>query len=154
MKMLRFPRLTAPFRSTKGSAAIEFGIIAPVLVILLVGVIELGFAVHQAMQVQDAAEAGALYAGKYGWDPAAISNAVVNATGAENITASPAPVQFCGCPDASGIATVACDQTCPSGDPVEVYARVSASRPHTAILTFLNLPIPDTLSGHATVRLQ
>lgn len=147
-------RLIAPLRDCRGVAALEFGIIAPVLLILLVGVIELGFAVHQAMQVQDAAEAGALYAGKYGWKPAEISAAVVNATGAGNITASPAPVLFCGCPSTNGIATVVCTATCPSGGPAAQYVRVSASQPHEAILTFLNLPIPDTLTGHATVRVQ
>lgn len=147
-------RLLRQWRDRRGSAAIEFGIIAPVLLIMLVGVIELGFAVHESMQVQDAAEAGALYAGKHGWKPAEISAAVVSATGADNITASPAPVQFCGCPGTGGIAEVACDASCPSGDPVEVYVRVSASMPHSAILSALGLPIPDTLTGHATVRVQ
>lgn len=144
----------APLRDRRGSAAIEFGIIAPVLLVLLVGIIELGFAVRQSMQVQDAAEAGALYAGKYGWKPAEISAAIVHATGADNITASPAPVLFCGCPEATGIAPAACDATCPSGDPAEHYIRVSASRPYSPILTILDLPIPDTLTGHATVRVQ
>ena len=142
------------WRDRRGSAAIEFGIIAPVLMLLLVGMIELGFAVHQSMQVQDAAEAGALYAGKYGWDPAGISAAVVNATGADTITASPAPVLFCGCPSASGIAEIACDATCPAGGAAEKYVRVSASIPHSAILTSLGLPIPETLTGHAVVRVQ
>lgn len=137
-----------------GSAAIEFGLILPVLLILLAGLVEIGFAVREAMQVQDAAEAGAAYAIKYGWNSVAISAAVVNATGATGITASPAPVQFCGCPAAGGVTTVLCTATCTGGVAPGTYVRVSASITHSAILDNLSLPIPTTLTGHATVRLQ
>lgn len=138
----------------KGTAAIEFAIIAPVLLVLLFGVVELGFAVHQAMQVQDAAEAGAVYAGKYGWDQAGIAAAVVHATGAEAITANPAPAQFCGCPSVGGIAAVDCTATCADGNGAETYVRVSASKAYTPILGSLGLPIPSVLTGHAVVRVQ
>jgi Flp pilus assembly protein TadG len=140
--------------SLRGSAAIEFAIISPVLLIMLAGLVEIGFATREAMQVQDAAEAGAGYAIKYGWDSAAISASVVNATGASGVTASPAPVQFCGCPSAAGITTALCTATCPDGSAPGSYVRVSASITHTAILSNLGLPIPATLTGHATVRLQ
>jgi hypothetical protein len=142
------------WRSQAGSAAVEFAIVAPFLIALLIGVVELGFAVRQSMQVQDAAEAGALYAGKHGWDPAGIAAAVVNATGATNITADPAPALFCACADSGGIAAHACDSACGDGDMPVHYARVSASMPHTAILTGLGLPIPAVLTGHAVVRVQ
>jgi Flp pilus assembly protein TadG len=139
---------------SEGSAAIEFGIIAPMLLILLMGIVELSNAVHLAMQVQDAAEAGALYAGKKGWNQAGISAAVVNATDATDITASPVPYEFCGCPSTSGITTVSCGTTCTGGGSAETYVKVSASRPYTPILTGLGLPIPSTLTAAAVVRLQ
>jgi Flp pilus assembly pilin Flp len=140
--------------SNNGSAAIEFGLIAPVLLILLIGLVELGFAVHQAMQVQAAAEAGAIYAGRYGWDQSGIASAVEHATGADNVTADPAPTLFCGCPDAGGVAAAACDVQCPDGNWPGRYARISASMPHVPILTGLGLPIPAVLTGHAVVRVQ
>lgn len=139
---------------TAGSAAIEFAIIAPVLLLLLVGVVELGFGVHQAMQVQDAAEAGALYAGRHGWDQAGIAGAVVSATGASDITADPAPVQFCGCPTSSGIAEVNCSATCSDGNSAETYVRVSAAIPHVPILFGLLVPLPAVLTGEAVVRIK
>lgn len=140
--------------ANSGSAAIEFALVLPVLLTLLAGLVEIGFAVREAMQVQDAAEAGAAYAIKYGWNSAAISAAVVNATGATGITASPAPIQFCGCPGAAGVTTVLCTATCTGGVTPGTYVRVSAAISHNAILTELGLPIPATLTGHATVRLQ
>ena len=146
--------ITRPAKGREGSAAIEFGLIAPLLLVMLIGVVELGFAVHQAMQVQDAAEAGALYAGKYGWNQAGIANAVVTATGAQTITAQPAPALFCGCPGAGGITAIVCDATCPGGTAPGRYVRVSASIPHVAILVGLGVPIPATLTGRAVVRVQ
>ena len=140
--------------SSAGTAAIEFGIIAPVMLIMLIGLVELGFAVKEAMQVQDAAEAGALYAGKHGWNAPAIAAAVVNATGAVGLTATPAPVLFCGCPSEAGLAPVACTATCVGGGSPEHFARVSASMAHTPILTGLGLPIPAVLTGHAVVRVE
>jgi len=144
------------FRVTpdRGSAAIEFGLIAPVLLVMLMGLVEIGFAVNQAMQVQDAAEAGAVYAGRYGWNQAAIVDAVVHATGAMNVTADPAPTLFCGCPSLAGVAAVDCDAQCPDGSAPDHFVRISASIPHTPILTGLGLPIPDVLTGHAVVRVQ
>lgn len=152
---MHLPKTSMRLRTgTSGSAAIEFGIIAPLLLLLLVGVVELGFGVHQAMQVQDAAEAGALYAGKHGWDQGGIAAAVVNATGAKDVTADPAPTLFCGCPSVSGIAEVTCSDTCPDGSGPGRYVRVSAAIPHTAILVGLLVPLPDTLRGQAVVRVQ
>ncbi len=148
---MRIPRVSI---GREGTAAIEFGLIAPLLLFILVGVVELGVAVRQAMQVQDAAEAGALYAGKYGWDQAAIAKAVVAATGATTLTAQPAPELFCGCPGPGGIAAIACTATCAGGTSAQHYVRVSASMPHSVLLVGLGLPVPATLTGRAVVRVQ
>lgn len=60
-------------RSKSGTAAIEFGLFIPFLLILFTGTVELGFAMYEAMQVNNAAEAGMLYAAKNGWDSAGIT---------------------------------------------------------------------------------
>ena len=86
-----------------GSAAIEFGISLPLLALLFVVVAEIGFTAYQSLQVQNAVEAGLVYAVKNGNDSNGISKAVVNSSGLAGITAMPAPTQFCGCPSASGI---------------------------------------------------
>jgi len=137
-----------------GTAAIEFALIAPVLLILLAGLVEIGFAVREAMMVQEAAEAGASYAVQSGWDSTGILNAVTTATGASNIDASPAPQLFCGCPSESGVTHVLCTATCTDGGGPGQYVRVDASIPHATILSYLGLPIPSTLTAHAVVRIQ
>lgn len=127
---------------------------------MLTGVIEIGMAVFESMQVQAAAEAGALYAANHGGsDLVKIAQAVTSATGTAGIAASPTPVLFCGCPTATGITsqgsdcTTLCSGSGPSTQP-GTYVRVNALMTRTVILSnpYLSLPLPATFSGVSVVR--
>ena len=124
---------------TSGTAAIEFALCVPFFVVILMGVVELGFSTFQSMQVYSSVEAGMLYAAKNGWNSA-------------GITAAPAPVQFCGCPSASGIVATVCTSTCTSGSSPGVYVSVSAALQHDTIIPGLTLP--TTLTARSTIRLN
>jgi hypothetical protein len=137
-----------------GTAAIEFALLAPLLVILLTGLIEMGFGAYEAMEVQEAAEAGAQFAALHGWDADGIAAAVVNAVGGAGITASPDPQQFCGCATGTGILQQGCATTCSDGRAAGSYIQVNATIPHHSILPFPGTPLPDTLSGQSTIRIQ
>lgn len=141
-----------------GTAAIEFALLAPFLLILLTGIVELGLGVFQAMQVQAAAEAGALYAAKHGSsDLTAISSAVTNATGTSGITASPAPQVFCGCPTTTGITSQGsnCSTNCANGTLPGTYVTVSATITRSELLTpYISLGLPSTFTGSSVVRVQ
>lgn len=141
-------------REIAGTAAIEFAICVPFLLVLLMGVVEVGFAAYRSMQVQNSVEAGMLYASKNGWDAAGISAAVVNATGTTGITATPAPVQFCGCPSAAGVVANVCTSTCPGGGSPGQYVRISAAVAHQVILPFPGLPVPATLTANSILRMK
>ncbi|MFZ2466850.1 TadE/TadG family type IV pilus assembly protein [Parvibaculum sedimenti] len=141
-------------RNDAGTAAIEFGLLAPVLLILLAGLVEVGFSIRESMMVHEAVEAGASYATQYGWDSTGISNAITGATAETGITATPSPQTFCGCPTATGVTTTLCTATCTGGGSPGQYVRVDATIPHTTILSYLGLPIPATLTAHAIVRIQ
>jgi Flp pilus assembly protein TadG len=141
-------------QAMRGTAALEFALFAPLLLIMLVYVVELGDGVYEAMQVQNAAEAGALYVAKYGWNSAGISAAVVNSTGLSGLTASPAPSEFCGCPAANAIASSVCAQTCASGATAGTYVKINASLTHQTILALPGMVSPTTLTGIAIVRVN
>jgi Flp pilus assembly protein TadG len=138
-------------RGGDGSAAIEFGLFMPLLILLLTAVAEIGLAMFGAMQVHNATSAGVLYAAKNGWNQAAIANAVVNASNVSGITATPAPAQFCGCPSLSGITAAACGTTCTGGAPVGQYIRVSARMTRITILPNPWL-LPATLTAQSIYR--
>ena len=134
-----------------GIAAIEFAIIAPLMALILVGVTELGFAVRQQMQVQEAAAAGAQYAALKGWDPSNIALAVTNAANGGGIGATPAATSFCGCPTASGIVASTCGQPCPDHLTARAYVKVNASITRTTILSS-SFNLPTVLTASVTTR--
>jgi Flp pilus assembly protein TadG len=147
-------------RAARGTAAIEFAIAIPMLLILLTGLVDVGLAAYDAMQVQYAAEAGGFYVSRHGWDPGSspglIAAAVVNSSKVKGIQV-PAATQFCGCPGAGGIATTACPPstaTCADGSTPSQYVQVNATLPYSAILPAPWLPLPASFSGQSIVRVQ
>jgi Flp pilus assembly protein TadG len=153
-----------PGRGRDGIAAVEFGLMAPLLLILLTGVGEIGIAAYQSLQVQAAVEAGALYAVKH--PPSspsdttglnAIGTAVTSGTATAGITASPAPTAFCGCPATTGIVSQGsnCTTVCSSDSKAPgQYVLVNAKITHTTLLPYLSLPLPATLTASSTVRVR
>ena len=141
-------------RNESGTAALELGLLAPFLVLATLVAAELGLGVYEGMQVQNAAEAGAVYVSKYGMNNTGIANAVVNSTGTPGITATPAPLQFCGCPTTSGITEMAsCATTCSDGSNPGQYVRINAQITHQSVLQYTGFSVPITLTGEAVVRL-
>lgn len=138
-----------------GSVAVEAGLILPLLILLLIPVLDLGFAAFDSLQVAAAAGAGAQYASTHSWDAAAIAEVVASATGTAGITASPAPSRFCACVSANNALQASdCGVTCADGAPAGVYARVEAQVQLKTVLHYPALPNPLTLSGEAIRRIK
>ena len=72
MLLPRRPRVDA-IESEAGVAALEFAIMAPLLLLLIASVAELGLATRDAMRAQSAAATGGYYAMQNGFNAAAIS---------------------------------------------------------------------------------
>lgn len=137
-----------------GVAAVELALIAPVLTLMMVSVTDIGLGVYRKMQVENAAQLGAQYAMRNGFDTNAISNAVISATNSSAITASPAPVTFCGCATVSGISTVSCGTTCPGGKLAGTYIAVSAQATYSTILNYQLAPQNYIFNAQSTARLR
>lgn len=153
-------------RGQSGSVAIEFGFSVLLLFPLIVGTAELGVAVYQSMQVYAAVEAGALYAQSNGWDQAGIESAVTGAFGTvatnqlTNVTATPVPTHFCGCPDGSAITntgTPPCTPPdCANGNPQREYTVISATLTRTSVFpnSGLIFGLPLAFQAISIVRLN
>jgi Flp pilus assembly protein TadG len=142
----------------RGAAAIEFAIIGGVFSAAMVVSGDIGLAYYANMQVQTSAQVGAQYAVIHGgstFDATAISNAVVTATSTTGITATPAPVQFCGCPDTGTLTTTAvCGSLCADATAAGTYVRVTASRTHTVVVPYPWLPASYAQTATSTVRIK
>jgi Flp pilus assembly protein TadG len=141
-------------RQAGGAAAIEFAIVVPMLILTMICIVDFGVGYYRKMQVQDAAQIGAQYAMRHGFDTTAIQNAIASATSFAGITASPAPTEYCGCPSTSGVAAVSCTATCDGGATPGTYMTVSAQGTYTTIMSYPLIDSSFTFSARSTVRLQ
>jgi hypothetical protein len=137
-----------------GSAAIEFAVAAPLLMILIIGTAEVGYSAYQAMQVQNAVEAGALYAVKSGSGVSGITNAVLRASDVTGLSVVPPPANFCGCPGDSGIVAEPCTSSCANGYPPGHYIQIDATLIRQTLIPDSGLPLPTVLSAQSIIRLQ
>lgn len=138
----------------RGVAAIEFGIMVPLLSLMVISVTDIGLAIYRKMQVENAAQAGVEYAIARGFDSNAISTAVVGATNSNAISASPGPIKFCGCATASGVSGMTCGGTCPGGKLAGTYTIVSAQGSYSTIINYQIVPNSYVISTQSTARLQ
>lgn len=163
-------------RSKSGNAAIEFVFIAPLLVLLMSAIIEIGLAVRTNYALQEALLSGANQASHKGWDTVAIRNAITSSSPALKLTTEQITLErFCGCPvgtnivqkgtcdegPAPGNCTEGCSGICQAenlaegsdGLAVRKYARLTA-RPDRQTVFKRSFGLPSTLSATMTTRLR
>ena len=152
-----FGRLRAFWRAQDGVSAVEFGLLAPILLTMVAASIDLGLAFSAQMKVQQAAQAGAQYALLHGYDSTKITTAVTQAT-ALSVSATPAPTQACGCLTGNTVTlsgTPPCLITCGNGLTPGTYVQVNAQATYTPLVPFATLlSSPTTLTSQAQVRIQ
>jgi Flp pilus assembly protein TadG len=144
--------LSRLWQDRTGVTAVEFAIIAPIMVLMFICMADLGIGVYTDMQVNNAAQYGTEYALAKGYDSSAITTAVKSATSlsSPNVT----PTEFCGCPASSGVTNISCNASCSDGGKVGTYVQVAVSSTYTTMLSYPGLPSSYNLSAQSTVRLQ
>jgi Flp pilus assembly protein TadG len=152
--MPSFRRMRTTLLASEGNAAMEFGILAPMLATIFVPLVDLGMGFYQKMQVENAAQAGVQYAMAHGWNSTAIQNAVTAATSLSSLTASPAPSQSCGCPAGEAVTAATCGSTCAGGQSVGTYVTVSAQVVYRTLVPYPAIGSSLTLSAQSTARIQ
>ena len=140
--------------ATAGTAAIEFAFVSLFIIALMLPAADLGVAIYRSVQVQNSAQAGAQYAMLRGFSANGISGAVTAATRYSGVSASPAPIQFCGCPTTTGLSNVPCNSTCPSGLTAGTYVTASAQSTHDTIFRYPTIPAQFPLAAKSTVRIK
>lgn len=148
MTLTQAPGLGRFVRSEEGIVGVELAAVAAALSIVLLGMIEVTSALHQNVQLQQAARAGAEFAIKYPSDTAGIEQAVVGATGNSSAGLTVTVTQFCECPDGT---SVSCTDTC-SGVSPDTFMRVDLAQPASQMLSATGLMSGTTLHASATMR--
>lgn len=134
-----------------GVGAVEFALMLPILVLLMVAVADFGLAVNEKMRLTTAARAGAQAAYKASGDTAGVVVAVQQASGLDAAAITIASQKSCGC--MSG-AAVACDGTCADGNGVRTYVAVSVSESWAPVIVSSVMDAPITMTGTAILRVK
>jgi Flp pilus assembly protein TadG len=133
----------------------------PLLILLLVGLVEIGRYAYFAILVGNAARAGAQYgAGSLAKavDVSGMENAALN--DGQNVAgltvASPAPSTFCQCYNGTTTTAIGCSNTstqCPlTGYHRNVYVQVTAHGSFSPLFTYPGLPASFVVTRTATMR--
>ena len=128
--------IRACLRDRRGVAAAEFAVIASVLLTLLLGVYDIGNAVQQRMQLEQAVRAGAQYALSWPDQTTGIAGAITAALPAGwaatvNVVS---PVCYCWSSGGGGATATPCQDTCSAGSTKRSYVTLSATNNSTPFL--------------------
>jgi Flp pilus assembly protein TadG len=136
----------------RGSSLVEFALTAPLLLLLMAGVLNYGIALRTAIAVSDAARAGAQYgsmtpdnAADVAGMQAAARNAAPTLT---DITAS--AVRSCKCANGSA---VSCTGSCSTGSML-TYVQVTTSATAPNWFSYTGLSFTGAVSSTAVMRAQ
>jgi Flp pilus assembly protein TadG len=136
-------------RCESGSSLLEFAIVLPVLLVLLIGLIDLGRAAYFGILTANAARAGAQYGAQSIYtstDTTGMSSAAIADAPGIGLTAVGSTL----CSINGGALT-----TCPSninGQTVVYYVKVHASGTFASLVRYPGLPPQISISGDSVVR--
>ncbi|HLY02495.1 MAG TPA: TadE/TadG family type IV pilus assembly protein [Candidatus Cybelea sp.] len=145
------------FRSQSGAAIVEFALIAPVLIMLVIGLIEIGRYTYLGIVAAHAAEAGAVYAAQ----TIATSNdnagtkIAVNAD-ASGVTWTVNPNPHCTEAGATVTCPTTANTTLDTSNGLVYYVTVQVTANFTSLLHYPGIPdsVPVTASSTMRVLVQ
>ena len=134
----------------RGSSLVEFALAAPLLLLLLAGVLNYAMALRVAIAVSDAARAGAQFGALTPTNAADLAGmAAAACNSAPELTGLTAEAsQVCKC---SGGASASCSSTCVSG-PLEMYVEVTAHATAPNWFQYSGLPFTGAVAATAVMR--
>ena len=144
-------RLRAPVRSERGSAIAEMAVIAPLLLLLLIGVVEVGRYAHYSILVAGAARAGVQYGSQNlvtAADLAGMQTAALN-DGQNDVSLRSTASQFCKCAD--GTASTCLPTDCSASHRL-VYVQVDAFGTFQSLLHYPGIRGAQALTTRAIMR--
>jgi Flp pilus assembly pilin Flp len=125
-------------RRGEGNSAVEFALIAPVLVLLLIGLVDIGRYAYERADMFGAVRAGAQYFMAGGGNTGIAQGIVLTSWSQMPGDGLVEVDRFCQC---AGIA-MSCHAPCPDGEPPAAFNRIVASATFDGIL--VNLPNATT----------
>jgi hypothetical protein len=149
-------RLARFGRSAGGNISVEFALVLPFLILLILGATDFGRGFVEKLRLNNAARAGAQYAlANHNKETAALYAGVEQSAqdDAEDLDQilDVDPNIYCKCLDGTELA---CGQPCSGGEVPMRYIEVDVSGPFEFLFDYPTTTGSMTLSGHAELRLR
>jgi Flp pilus assembly protein TadG len=143
----RFAQL---FRNQEGQSVIELALVLVPFMLLLVGAADFGRGYYLAIEVESAAEAGAIYGTLNQTDTSGMkAAALLDANDVPSLSAT--ATYGCECSDGTS-ATVSCSTTPSCTVNVVNYVEVDTSATYTPIMKYPGIPSSFALTGKGRMR--
>lgn len=138
----------------RGTAAIEFALVAPILITILFAVVDIGGAIQQKIRLEASTRSAIGYAHVYSNQTSTIRNIVINALNGWNDVTVNTVTLTCECgATANNVTTWSsanCAQNCATGEEQRRMLAVNVSRNYSGLVYLRN----RTLRGDITMRVQ
>lgn len=135
-------------RNELGASAVEFALLSPILIVLLIGTVDFGFYIMQSMRLQNVAHASAEYVSQ-AQDDANVQIIAEEAYAGDFADITLTSEFECECSD--GVVDV-CPVSCGSNDYQRRYVSVTASGTFQALMPYPGLA--DDLELESTARMR
>jgi Flp pilus assembly protein TadG len=151
-------RLRGTAKSECGASLVELALLLPLLMLMFLGVVEIGRMFYVSIEVNNAARAGAAYGAQSNITAGDIAGmesvAQQDAPDVPGLTATAS--YSCACSTAAGAITslASCTDVCAAGDHQIVFVSVYTSASFTTLSHFPGLPTPFTTYGKAVMRVS
>lgn len=134
-----------------GNVAIEFALISPVLVLMLMGLLSYGLPVYYRMELENSVHAAAQYMNATSdSDLTTLTNIVQTASRLSGIVVDP-PKAACRCAS-STVDEDPCPSTCGDGSSVAHYWTITAHYTYSPLVTFFDGDTEKTLTYSMSIR--
>jgi len=139
----------------RGASIVELAFVTPVLLLLLIGVIDMGRAYYLSIEVANAAFAGAQY-GVKSQDTSLTDIEAAATNDASDVPGISATATLgCECSNDAGSAQTPCSTAPPtcSGNTLVQFVQVATTATYSTLFPWPALPSSYTLNGNAKLRL-
>lgn len=139
-------------RKDDGNVAVEFAFVAPLLILVIIGIVDFGMYINQKMQLENMARSAAEYVVKGGDENAIQVEVLASGMAAEDIEEVDAQAEnTCECSDGEEIS---CSATCSDGGYKRQFFTYSLTRTFTPAFPYPGIPDQITMTGNARMQVQ
>jgi Flp pilus assembly pilin Flp len=141
-------------RKEEGAAAVEFALVSPFIIFLIVGMMDFAFYINQRMALESLARAAAEYVVK-GGDIDLVDEDVLQRSRLTQENEDEEPLEVSGevaC-ECGGGEAVTCGEACPNGYQRRFYS-ISLSKTYSTMFKYPGLPQTMVLTGNTRLQIE